>query len=136
MWRRALGKYESVTGLTMKTLEKDELYQNLQGFLKNKGVELKAGSYSQKIQKSCELLSDAINTSQQGLARAKVEIDKKLEQLRQVIHEKTARPGGSSSTPKSEPTSSSQRQSSHRPPPKTEQKRQRVSKKPKARKPV
>ena len=76
----------------MKPLEKDELYQNLQGFLKNKGVELNPGSYSQKIQKSCELLSDAINAGQHGLARAKVEIDKKLDQLRQVIHEKTARP--------------------------------------------
>jgi hypothetical protein len=74
----------------MKTLEKDELYQNVHGFLKTKGVELKPGSYSQKIQKSCALLSDAINVSQQGFARAKSEIDKKLGQIRQVIHEKTA----------------------------------------------
>jgi hypothetical protein len=78
----------------MKTLQKDELFQNLQNFLKNKGVELKDGSYAQKIQKSCALLSDAINTSQQGLTRAKTEIDKKLDQLRQVIHEKTAGPRG------------------------------------------
>jgi hypothetical protein len=88
----------------MKTLKKDELYQNLQGFLKNKGVELKAGSYAQKIQKSCSLLSDAINTSQQGLTRAKVEIDKKLDQLRQVIHEKTA-PSAASAVPPSPETS-------------------------------
>jgi hypothetical protein len=79
----------------MKTLEKDELYQNVHGFLKTKGVELKPGSYSQKIQKGCALLSDAINVSQKGLARAKTEIDKKLDQLRQVIHEKTASPGTS-----------------------------------------
>jgi len=92
----------------MKTLEKDELYQNLQGFLKNKGVELKAGSYCEKIQKSCDLLSDAINTSQKGLARAKTEIDKKLDQLRQVIHEKTAPSGRASSPPKPEPASSAQ----------------------------
>ena len=76
----------------MKPLEKDELYQNLQGFLKNRGVELKPGSYSLKIQKSCELLSDAINAGQHGLARAKVEIDNKLDQVRQVIHQKTAPP--------------------------------------------
>jgi len=76
----------------MKKLQTDELYQNLQEFLKNKGVELRAGTYARKIQKSCSLLSDAINTSQQGLARAKDEIDKKLGQLRQVIHEKTAPP--------------------------------------------
>lgn len=74
----------------MKPLEKDELYQNLQGFLQAKGVELKDGSYTKTIQKSCALLADAINAGQQGLSRAKVEVDKKLDQLRRVIHEKTA----------------------------------------------
>ena len=93
----------------MKTLEKDELYENLQGFLKNKGVELKAGSYADKIQKGCDLLSEAINTSQKGLARAKVGIDKKLDQLRQVIHEKTAPPGGGGpSAARPEPAPSAQ----------------------------
>lgn len=87
----------------MKTLDKDELYQHLQGFLQNKGIELKEGSYARKIQKSCALLSEAINTSQKGLARAKVEIDKKLDQVRQVIHEKTAPPRPSAPPPKQEP---------------------------------
>jgi hypothetical protein len=87
----------------MKTLEKDELYRNLQGFLKTKGVDLQEGSYAQKIQKSCQLLSEAINTGQQGLARAKNEVDKKLDQLRQVIHEKTAPRGSSTSTPSNPP---------------------------------
>jgi hypothetical protein len=87
----------------MKTLEKDELYQNLRGFLTTKGVELKDGSYAQKIQKSCALLSDAINTGQEGLSRAKVEIDKKLDQLRQVIHEKTAARGTRTGAPRREP---------------------------------
>ena len=77
----------------MKPLEKDELYLHIHGLLKNRGVELKEGGYSQTIQKSCALLSDAINVSQEGLARAKVEMDKRLDQLRQVIHEKTAPPG-------------------------------------------
>src|SRR5213083_2679484 len=80
----------------MKPLEKDELYQHLHGFLKNRGVELKDGGYAQTIQKSCSLLSDAINVSQEGLSRAKVEVDRKLDQLRQVIHEKTAPPGSRS----------------------------------------
>ena len=93
-------------GTVMKPLEKDELYQNLQGFLKNKGVELNPGGYSQKIQKSCELLSDAINAGQKGLTRAKVEIDKKLDQLRQVIHEKTA-PAASAPKPSAETTNPS-----------------------------
>ena len=74
----------------MKPLEKHELYENLTGFLKTKGIELKDGSYVQAIQKSCSLLSEAINLGQQGLGRAKTKIDSKLDQVRQVIHEKTA----------------------------------------------
>lgn len=74
----------------MKQIEKDELYQHLSGFLKAKGIELKAGSYAQAIEKSCGLLSDAINLGQKGLSRAKVELDDKLDRMRQVIHEKTA----------------------------------------------
>ena len=74
----------------MKPLDKKELYANLNDFLKNKGIELKEGSYSKGIEKSCSLLTDAINLGQQGLERAKTQIDKKLDQMRQVIHEKTA----------------------------------------------
>ena len=111
----------------MKTLERDELYQNLQGFLKAKGVELNEGSYSQKIQKGCDLLSDAINTSQKGLVRAKVEIDAKLGQLRQLIHEKTAPAGGSGAAPKPEPASAGSTSQAR-----TEQKRPTVRKKAKA----
>ena len=74
----------------MKPLSQDELFNNLKGFLKDKGIELQEGSYSRGIQKSCSLLSDAINLGQQGLDRAKGGIDKKLDQMRQVIHEKTA----------------------------------------------
>jgi hypothetical protein len=74
----------------MKPLEKHELYENLTGFLKTKGIELKAGTYAQAIQKSCSLLTDAINLGQEGLEKAKTKIDTKLDQVRQVIHEKTA----------------------------------------------
>ena len=74
----------------MKPLNQDELYRNLRGFLKGKGIDLQEGSYARGIQKSCSLLSDAINLGQQGLDRAKTEVDKKLDQMRQVIHEKTA----------------------------------------------
>jgi hypothetical protein len=74
----------------MKPLNQDDLYENLRGFLKGKGIELQQGSYAHGIKKSCSLLTDAINLSQQGLDRAKTEIDKKLDQMRQVIHEKTA----------------------------------------------
>ena|SRR5689334_16226813 len=94
----------------MKPLEKDELYQHLHGFLKGRGVELKDGGYAQTIQKSCSLLSDAINVGQEGLARAKTEVDKRLDQLRQVIHEKTAPPGTRPAQPRASappPTSAS-----------------------------
>ena len=74
----------------MKPLNQDELFQNLKGFLKTKGIELQEGSYSNGIRKSCSLLSDAINLGQEGLDRAKTGIDRKLDQMRQVIHEKTA----------------------------------------------
>src|SRR5579883_1095166 len=79
-------------GKPMNPLEQDELFENLQGFLKTKGIELKDGSYVQTVRKSCGLLSDAINVGQSGLNKARAKIDRKLDQLRQVIHEKTAPP--------------------------------------------
>ena len=74
----------------MKTIQKDELYAHLSQFLKAKGIEMKDGSYPKAIQKGCSFLADAINLSQKGITRAKVEVDKNLERMRQVIHEKTA----------------------------------------------
>jgi hypothetical protein len=74
----------------MKPIQKDELYEHVSGFLKAKGIELKEGSYAKSIQNGCSLLADAINLSQQGLSRAKVTVDKTLDQMRQVIHESTA----------------------------------------------
>ena len=74
----------------MKPIRKDELYEHLSQFLKAKGIEMKDGSYPRGIQKGCSFLADAINLSQKGIARAKVEVDKNLERMRQVIHEKTA----------------------------------------------
>src|SRR5689334_5417046 len=74
----------------MKPINKDELYEHLSGFLRARGVELKPGSYTQGIQKGCGLLTDTINMSQRGLQSAKVQLDKKLDRMRQVIHEKTA----------------------------------------------
>lgn len=74
----------------MKRIRKNELFQNLSGFLKTRGIEIKEGSYATKIQTSCSLLTDAINAGQKGVERAKEGIDKNLERMRQVIHEKTA----------------------------------------------
>jgi hypothetical protein len=74
----------------MKPIRKDELYENISQFLKDRGVELKEGSYTKSIHAGCSLLADAINLSQAGLERAKTEIEKQFDTVRQVIHEKTA----------------------------------------------
>ena len=78
------------TELNIRPIKKDELYEHLSQFLKAKGVEMKDGSYPRSVQAGCSLLADAINLSQKGITRAKVEIDKNLERMRQAIHEKTA----------------------------------------------
>ena len=75
---------------SMKKIEKDELYEHLRGFLKSKGIALDSGSYTQRIHQGCNLLADAINATQITVERAKAEVDKKLDQLRQSIHEATA----------------------------------------------
>lgn len=74
----------------MKTIKKDELYANLSGFLRDKGIVLEDGPYTQRLQKSCALLTDAINTAHTGLTEVRAQVDRKLDQMRQVIHEKTA----------------------------------------------
>jgi hypothetical protein len=74
----------------MKAIRKDEIYHHLNEFLRAKGIEMKDGSYPRAVQAGCSLLADAINLSQQGLERARTEIDTNLDWMRQVIHEKTA----------------------------------------------
>src|SRR6266481_7870403 len=91
----------------MKQIQKDELYEHLGQFLKDKGIELTEGSYTKGIHAGCSLLADAINLSQAGIERAKAGLDKKLDQVRQVIHEKTApkaprTPNGSARKPSTE----------------------------------
>jgi hypothetical protein len=76
----------------MQTIKKDELFQNLGAFLKSKGIELNAGSYTTRIQQGCNLLADAINATQQTVKQTKVKVDHALDQLRQSIHEHTAPP--------------------------------------------
>jgi hypothetical protein len=74
----------------MKTINKGELFQNLSGFLKKKGIELKDGSYSRRIEQGCGLLADVVNTTQRAAKRARSEVNRKFSQLRQSIHEATA----------------------------------------------
>jgi hypothetical protein len=74
----------------MKPIQKDEIYENVSEFLKNRGIELTDGTYTKGIQASCSLLAEAINMSQAGLERAKTQIERQFETMREVIHQKTA----------------------------------------------
>lgn len=74
----------------MKNIKPDELFNHLGDFLKARGIEFKDGSYTHRIRKGCNLLGDAINATQKTVRTAKTEADKKLDQLRQAIHEATA----------------------------------------------
>src|SRR4051812_45606069 len=97
----------------MRPIQKDELYQNLSEFMKSKGVELKGGAYTKGIHAGCSLLADAINMSQTGFELAKAGLDKKLDQVRQVIHESTApRPSANSRSSRKEPSASSGKRAS------------------------
>jgi hypothetical protein len=74
----------------MKTIKKNELYENLGDFLKSKGIEFKDGVYAHRISSACDLLTDAINDTNKTVKRARVKIGAGLEQLRQSIHDATA----------------------------------------------
>jgi len=85
----------------MKKIDDKELFRNLSEFLKGKGVELHEGPYAQSIQKGCEILADTVNLSQQAMERAREQMDKHLEQMRQIIHERTAPKQGQAGQAKS-----------------------------------
>ena len=74
----------------MSDINKEEMFGNLKSFLKSKGIEFQDGSYADGIRKGCEILTDTVNMSQRALVRAKVAVDKGLDQVRQTVHEKTA----------------------------------------------
>src|SRR5260370_682305 len=99
----------------MKPIAKNEIYEHTSQFLKARGIEMKEGSYTKQIQKGFGLLTDAINLTQKGIERASAEIDTKLDQLRQVIHEKTA-PKPSANPPAAEPPPAPSRSVTAKPP--------------------
>jgi hypothetical protein len=99
----------------MKEVHKDELFSHINDFLKTRGIEMKEGNYSKGVQAGCSLLADAINLSQQGFERAKLEMQRKMDEMRQAIHEKTApRPAGNPSPATPPPQSSA---TANQPPP-------------------
>jgi hypothetical protein len=74
----------------MKTIQNDELYENLRGFLQSKGIEFQTGGYPARIRQACARVTQAVNLAQKAAHKAKTEVDAGLEKMRQVIHEKTA----------------------------------------------
>ena len=82
----------------MSDIKKEEMFGNLKNFLKSKGIEVQEGSYAEGIRKGCEILTDTVNMSQRAFDRAKVAVDKGLDQVRQTVHEKTA-PKSKTATP-------------------------------------
>jgi hypothetical protein len=84
---------------TMKKIKTGELFRHLGGFLSSKGIELKDGAYAKRIEQGCQVLTNAINVSQAGLEKAKLETGKKLDRVRQVIHEKTSPKAAAAPTP-------------------------------------
>jgi hypothetical protein len=74
----------------MQKIDKGELYQHVQQFLKQRGVRLEEGSYTRRIQHGCSILADTVNLSQQAVSKATSVVEKRLDRVRQVIHEKTA----------------------------------------------
>jgi hypothetical protein len=106
----------------MSKINKDELYRNLSEFLSSKGILLQDGSYARAVQKSCQVLADTINMSQQAMERAKSEIEQRLDKVRETIHRKTAprkppkqsrtsETGGNKAPPKSGASNSGPRKS-------------------------
>ena len=75
----------------MNEINKEEMFGNLRNFLKSKGIELQdEGAYSQHIRRGCDILTDTVNLSQRGFENAKSAMERRLDQLRQTIHEHTA----------------------------------------------
>ena len=90
----------------MKPINKDEIYEHLSSFLRSRGIELKDGSYVRGIQQTCNFLTDSINFGQEGMQRAKVEFEKSLDRMRQVIHEHTGPRNSAGEPPRAQSTAS------------------------------
>ncbi len=75
----------------MKEINKEEMFGNLKGFLKSKGIDLQdGGDYTHHVRRGCDILTDTVNLSQRGFENAKGAMERGLDQLRQTIHERTA----------------------------------------------
>ena len=87
----------------MKKLGKDDLYQHIDQFLKEKGIEIRdAAPLGRSLQKGCQAFTDAINSAQAALEKARNRMDGGIDKMRDIVHKKTA-PRKKAKAPKSTP---------------------------------
>lgn len=87
----------------MKKLGKDDLYQHIDQFLKEKGIEIRdSAPFGNNLKKGCQALTDAINGAQAALEKAHNRMDGGIDKMRDMIHKKTA-PRKKAKAPKSTP---------------------------------
>lgn len=85
----------------MKKLGKDDLYQHVNQFLKEKGIEIQdAAPLGKGLQKGCQVLTETINSAQTTLEKASNRMDRGIDKMRDIIHKKTA-PRKKAEAPKS-----------------------------------
>jgi len=107
--------------ITMKTIKHNELYEHVSEFLRSRGIELKDGTFTRGIRRGCTLLTDTVNTAQQGLHKAKSQVETKVNEVRQAIHRKTAprgaaKPAGRKPKPASSASAAGKARAAERPP--------------------
>lgn len=75
----------------MKKLGKDDLYQHIDQFLKEKGIDIQdAKPFGRSLQKGCQALTETINNAQTALEKARNRMDSGIDKMRDIIHKKTA----------------------------------------------
>ena len=75
----------------MKKLGKDDLYQHIDQFLKDKGIDIQdAKPFGRSLQKGCQALTDTINGAQAAMEKARNRMDSGIDKMREIIHKKTA----------------------------------------------
>ena len=83
----------------MKKLRQNDLFNHIDQFLKDKGIEIReAAPLGSRLKTGCQLLTETINHAQGTLGKARDHMDDRLDKMRNIIHEKTA-PKKTSETP-------------------------------------
>jgi hypothetical protein len=83
----------------MKKLRQNDLFNHIDQFLKDKGIEIReAAPLGSRLKTGCQLLTETINHAQGTLGKARDHMDDRLDKMRNIIHKKTA-PKKTSETP-------------------------------------